>query len=170
MTGMAARRSLLVALLALAATVTGCSSDASPGRSSAPPLSPSVDAGRQYLAAVNRLCDDLLPKIVAVTGGGSFDIPLDKFFAQLPEHSRLRAQFDRDLATIAVPEEARDQAKALRDYIAFANTLDARRLASARKGQAPYAREIAAEKRTAADDPSITALDAAGFHKSCTAR
>jgi hypothetical protein len=127
-------------------------------------------AVQHYLDAVNRLCDDLLPKIIAVTGGGSLDIPRHEFFEQLPEHSRLRAEFDRNLARIPVPAAARDQARALHAYIRFANRLDARRLAAARKGEAAYAREIRAEERHAASNPTITARGAAGFHDSCNAR
>ena len=41
------------------------------------------------------LCDALLPKVVAVTKGGSLDIPLKDFFAQLPAHAKLRSYFDR---------------------------------------------------------------------------
>jgi hypothetical protein len=140
--------------------------------STSPPASAeaSTVAVQHYLDAVNRLCDELLPKVIAVTGGGSLDIPLHKFFKQLPEHSRLRAEFDRNLARIPVPAAARAQARALRAYIGFANRLDARRLAAARQGLAAYAREIRAEQSSAASDPTIAARDAAGFHDSCNAR
>ena len=60
--------------------------------------------------------------------------------------------------------------RALRAYIAFASKLDAARLQSARAGAAAYRREISAEEKTAASDPSITALTTAGFSQSCTAR
>jgi hypothetical protein len=135
---------------------------------------PSTDTGaaavQRYLDAVNRLCDDLLPKIIAVTRGGSFDVPLHEFFKQLPEHSRLRADFDRNLARTPVPAAARDRARALRAYIRFANKLDARRLAAAREGPTAYAREIRFEDRHAAGNPTIAARNAAGFHDSCNAR
>lgn len=122
-----------------------------------------------YLDAVNALCDALLPKVVAVTGGGGFDIPRKEFFAQLAEHQRLRDDFDRDVAAIPVPPGATDEAAALAAYVAFANQLDARRLAAAQQGEAAYAKEIAAEA-DAASDPTITARTAAGFHDSCSAR
>jgi hypothetical protein len=128
-----------------------------------------VDAVQQYLDAVNALCDALLPKVIAVTNGGSFDIPLADFFKQLPAHTKLRADFDRQLATIPVPPAAKDKAAALAAYIRFANELDARRLAAAKKGKTAYAQEIAAEA-DAADDPAIAARDAAGFAQSCNAR
>ena len=62
------------------------------------------------------------------------------------------------------------KARALAAYIAFANKLDAARLRAARQGAAAYQREIDAEQKSAASDPSIAARDAAGFSQSCNAR
>ena len=131
--------------------------------------SSSSDAVRQYLDAVNMLCDGLEQKIIALNGG-QFDIPLKDFLAQLPQHTKLRDDFDRQLAAIVVPEAASAKARALAAYIAFANKLDAARLRAARQGAAAYQREIDAEQKSAASDPSIAARDAAGFSQSCNAR
>jgi hypothetical protein len=131
--------------------------------------SSSSDAVPQYLNAVNALCDGLEQKITALNGG-QFDIPLKDFLAQLPQHTKLRDDFDRRLAAIVVPQAATAKARALADYIAFANKLDAARLRTARQGAAAYQREIHAEQKSAASDPSIAALGAAGFSESCTAR
>ena len=130
--------------------------------------SSSNEAVQQYLSAVNALCDGLAQKITALNGG-QFDIPLKDFLAQLPQHTKLRDNFDRQLAAIVVPPAAAAKARALADYIAFANKLDAARLRAARQGSAAYRREIDAEK-SAASDPSIAARDAAGFSESCNAR
>ncbi len=119
---------------------------------------------------MNKLCDALLPKVIAVTNGGSLDIPLKDFLAQLPAHRKLRSDFDRDLARVPVPPEAKDQADALKAYIRFANQLDAKRLAAAKQGPAVYAKEIRAEMIYAPTDPTIAARNAAGFHDSCDAR
>jgi hypothetical protein len=131
--------------------------------------SSSSDAVQQYLNAVNALCDGLAQKITALNGG-RFDIPLKDFLAQLPQHTKLRDDFDRQLAAIAVPQAAAAKARALATYIAFANKLDAARLGAARQGAAAYHREIDAEQKSAASDPSIAALNAAGFSQTCTAR
>jgi hypothetical protein len=131
--------------------------------------SSSSDAVQQYLTAVNALCDGLEQKITALNGG-QFDIPLKAFLAQLPRHNKLRDHFDRQLAAIVVPQAAAAKERALAAYIAFANKLDAARLRAARQGAAAYQREIDAEQQSAASDPSITALGAAGFSQSCTAR
>jgi hypothetical protein len=131
--------------------------------------SSSSDAVQPYLDAVNALCDGLEQKVIALNGG-QFDIPLKDFRAQLPQHTKLRDDFDRQLAAIVVPQAAATKAWALGDYIAFANKLDAARLRAARQGAAAYQREIHAELKSAASDPSIAALDAAGFSESCTAR
>jgi hypothetical protein len=150
--------------------VAACSStehSAVPGP--VPASSSSSDAVQQYLNAVDVLCDGLEQKIIALNGG-QFDIPLKDFLAQLSQHTKLRDDFDRHLAAIAVPEAAAAKAQALATYIAFANKLDAARLRAARQGAAAYQREIDAEKKSAASDPSIAALDAAGFSESCQAR
>ena len=131
--------------------------------------SSSNDAVQQYLNAVNALCDGLAQKITALNGG-QFDIPLKDFLTQLPQHTKLRDNFDRQLAAIVVPPAAAAKARTLTAYIAFANKLDAARLRAARRGAAAYRREIDAEKKSAASDPSIAALDTAGFSESCTAR
>ena len=131
--------------------------------------SSSSDAVQQYLNAVNALCDGLEQKINTLNGG-QFDIPLKDFLAQLPQHTKLRDDFDRQLAAIAVPPAAAAKARALAAYIAFANKLDAARLRAARQGAAAYQREIDAEQKSAASDPSIAARDAAGFSESCNAR
>jgi hypothetical protein len=127
-------------------------------------------AAQAYLDAVNKLCDALLPKVMAVTNGGSLDIPLQQFLAQLPAHTKLLSDFDRDLARVSVPPQAADKAAALNSYIHFANELDATRLAAAKRGQAAYAKEIHTEQASAASDPTIIARNAAGFHDSCDAR
>ena len=130
--------------------------------------SSSSDAVQRYLNAVNGLCDRLEQKINALNGG-QFDIPLKDFLAQLPQHTKLRDDFDRQLAAIVVPPAAAAKARALAAYIAFANKLDAARQRAARQGAAAYQREIDAEKSAPAD-PSIAARDAAGFSQSCNAR
>jgi hypothetical protein len=68
-----------------------------------------------------------------------------------------------------VAQGAAGKTRALAAYIAFADKLDAARLCAARQGAAAYQREINAEK-SAANDPSIAARDAAGFSDSCNAR
>jgi hypothetical protein len=148
--------------------VVACSSAQHPA-ASGPVPSPSSDAVPQYLTAVNALCDELAQKITALNGG-KFDIPLKEFLALLPRHNKLRDDFDRRLAAIAVPPAAAAKARALATYIAFANKLDAARLRAARQGAAAYRREIDAEKKSAASDPSIAGLGAAGFSESCQAR
>lgn len=139
-----------------------------PAPSSAPPPG-SSDTVQPYLDAVNSLCDGLAQKITALNGG-KFDIPRKDFLAQLPRHTKLRDGFDRQLAAITVPPAAAAKQRALAAYIAFANKLDAARLRAARKGAAAYRREIKAELKSAASDPSIAGMTAAGFSESCQAR
>ncbi len=178
MTGMAHRRSLVTTsvLAGVCALACGCSSASTtePGTSESSSASPSTAAGvgvvQAYLDAVNTLCDALLPKVIEVTKGGSLDIPLKDFFAQLPAHAKLRSDFDRDVALVSVPPTAEAKANVLKAYVRFANELDAKRLAAARAGPAAYAKEIHAQLQTAAGDPSVAALTAAGFHDSCEAR
>jgi hypothetical protein len=160
-----------IAIAASSCVVAACSSTQHPAVREPVPVSSSSssDAVQRYLNAVNALCDRLEQKIIALNGG-QFDIPLKDFLAQLPKHTKLRDDFDRQLAAIVVSPAAAAKAQALADYIAFANKLDAARLRAARQGAAAYQREIRAEQKSAANDPSIAALDAAGFSESCTAR
>lgn len=172
MTRMRRGRAHLVATVLAAAclVIGGCSSGSSTPTIASSTLNQTAASVQSYLDAVNKLCDDLLPKVIAVTHGGSFDIPLKDFFAQLPAHTKLRDDFDASLASIPVPTAARSNAAALAAYIRFANQLDAKRLAAAKQGATAYAKEIGAEKLSAANDPSIAARNAAGFHDSCDAR
>jgi hypothetical protein len=152
--------------------VAACSSakhSAAPPPAPASSASSGTDAVQQYLNKVDALCDGLEQKINALNGG-QFDIPLKDFLAQLPQHTKLSADFDSQLAAIAVPQAAAAKAQALATYITFANKLDAARLKAAKQGAAAYKREIDAEKQTAASDPSIAGMEAAGFSQSCQAR
>jgi hypothetical protein len=172
MCDMARMRAIAIAIAASGCVlVAACSStehSAVPGP--VPALSSSSSGTVQkYLNAVNALCDGLEQKITALNGG-QFDIPLKDFLAQLPQHTKLVDDFDRQLAAIVVPQAATAKARALAAYITFANKLDAARLRAARQGAAAYQREIDAEQKSAASDPSIAARDAAGFSESCNAR
>src|ERR1700721_3208546 len=143
-------RSTCVLVAACSSTVPSAGPGPIPVSSSS-----SSDAVKQYLDAVNTLCDGLQQKITALNGG-QFDIPLKDYLAQLPQHTKLLGDFDHQLAAIAVPAAAAAKARALAAYIAFASKLDAARLRAARQGAAAYRREIDAEK-SAASAPSIAA-------------
>lgn len=164
----------LLGAIALSAVLAGCSSGSSPAApaSAAPSGTASAaDAAsvETYLAAVNALCDALLPKVVAATHGGRFDVPAHEFLATWPAHKRLLEGFDRDLANIAVPAAASSEAATLVAYVRFAKRIDTARISAAQKGEAAYAKEVRAESDIA-NDPTIIALSAAGFNQSCTAR
>ena len=153
------------------ALIAACSSAGHPAATgpASGSSSSSSDTVQHYLNAVDALCVGLEQKIVALNGG-QFDIPLKDYLAQLPRHTKLLDDFDRQLAAIVVPPAAAAKARALAAYIAFANKLDAARLRAARHGAAAYQREVDAEQNSAASDPSIAARDAAGFSQSCNAR
>jgi hypothetical protein len=165
----------LVGAVALSAALAGCSSSG-PKPAAQPGTAPSgaastaaADPAQVYLDAVNAQCDALLPKIVAVTHGGSIDVPVRKYLATWPAHKRLLDGFDAHMATIPVPAAAQRKAATLAAYVHFADQLDAARLTAANNGQAAYANEVQSESGVESD-PRITALAAAGFHDSCTAR
>jgi hypothetical protein len=162
----------LVGAVALSAALAGCSSSGPTPASTGPSGAASTaaaDSAQTYLDAVNALCDALLPKIVTVTHGGSIDVPARKYLATWPAHKRLLDGFDAHLATIPVPAAAQGKAAALTAYVRFADHLDAARLTAAHEGQAAYAKEVQSESGVE-NDPSISALAAAGFNDSCTAR
>jgi len=162
----------LAGAVVLSAALVGCSSSgSSPATTptSGAPSTTASDSAQAYLNAVNALCDALLPKIVAVTRGGSIDVPVHEYLATWPAHKRLLSGFDAQVATIPVPAAAQRKAAALITYVRFADQLDAARLAAAHKGRAAYTKEVHSESG-AENDPSIAALTAAGFNESCTAR
>jgi len=162
----------LVGALVLGTALAACSSSGPSPAGTAPSGATSTaveDSARVYLGAVNALCDGLLPKIVAVTHGGSIDVPASEYLATWPAHKRLLDEFDAQVATIPVPGPSEGKAAALTAYVRFADQLDAARLAAAQKGQATYAKEVQAESGVE-NDPTIAALAAAGFNDSCTAR
>jgi ABC-type Fe3+-hydroxamate transport system substrate-binding protein len=169
--------SRLVACLAGTSLLVGACSSSSGGppprqssaTSSRTATSPAGSTAQTYLDAVNRLCDALLPKVIAVTHGGSLDIPVRKYLAQQHAHEKLLAAFDRKLRNVPVPPAAKTKATVLQTYIRFADRLDAKRLAAARRGAAAYAKEVRSEA-SIESDPAITGLTAAGFHQSCEAR
>jgi hypothetical protein len=162
----------LVGAVALSAALAGCSSSGSSPASTAPSgvaSTATADPAQVYVDAVNALCDALLPKIVAVTHGGSIHVPVHEYLATWPAHKRLLDGFDAHVATIPVPTAAQGKAAALTAYVRFADRLDSARLAAARKGQSAYAKEVQSESGVE-NDPTIAALAAAGFNDSCTAR
>jgi hypothetical protein len=165
----------LIGAIALSAALAGCSSSSgSPGaaRNTAPGTTTSTataNPAQGYLDAVDALCDALLPKIVAVTHGGSIDVPAHEYLATWPAHKHLLDGFDAHVARIPVPPTAAGPASALSAYMRFADRLDAARLAAAHKGQAAYADEVNSESGVE-NAPAITALANAGSTNSCTAR
>jgi hypothetical protein len=166
----------LVAAIGLTAVLSACSSS---GTSPAPRTTRAVSSGsvpdpgglsaKGYINSVNKLCDQLLPKVVKVTHGGNIDVPARKYLASWPAHKRLLDKFDADLAAVGVPPSARKKAATFTAYVRFADRLDTARLKAAHRGQAAYAKEVKAESN-AGNDPRITELVAAGFNESCTAR
>jgi hypothetical protein len=174
MSNMGRMRAVAVAVAVAVSSCVLVAACSSTGHSAGPgpvPASSSSSTGavQQYLNGVDALCDGLEQKITALNGG-QFDIPLKDFLAQLSQHTKLLDRFDRQLAAIVVPQAAAAKARALAAYIAFASKLDAARLRAARQGAAAYRREIDAEQKPAATDPSIAGLEAAGFSESCQAR
>src|SRR3954467_13746309 len=109
-----------------AAALVGCSSGSDsadrpdPEPSSAAPAPTEATAKQTYLAAVNVLCDDLLPRVVAATHGGSIDVPAREWVQTWPAHKALLDGFDADLATIEVPPAAAHAAQVMAEYVMWA--------------------------------------------------
>jgi hypothetical protein len=166
----------LVATGAVVLLVGGCSDTSAPAASGKPSSSPPASAGagsesakQRYLDTVNGLCDQLLPKVIRVTHGGTIDVPARQYLHDWPAHRKVLAAFDTSLAAVAVPPSAVPAARAMRTYVRFADRLDAARLRAARQGQQAWHREAVAE-RNVESSPAIIARTAAGFAPSCDAR
>jgi hypothetical protein len=163
-----------------AAALVGCSSGSdSGGRAEPEPSTPAATtqttaatedaAQRGYLAAVNALCDDLLPKVLKATHGGSIDVPASEWVQTWPAHKALLDGFDADLAKVTVPPSAADDAQVMTAYVAWATGVDERRIEAARQGEQTWRAEVAAEADIE-NDPPLLALGPAGFADSCQAR
>ncbi len=165
--------SVVVAVVAVA--VTGCSSSApsapaTPTRPG-PSATPAGPTAASYVAAVNALCDQLLPKILKVTDGGDpAGFTVAQFKAHVAAHAALERDFDSKFAALAVPPGARSANAAMRAYIAYANRLDARRLAAANRGQTAFVAEVNAEVAEYEASAVKQERDAAGFDAACDAR
>ncbi|HEX4471551.1 MAG TPA: hypothetical protein VH085_06260 [Nocardioides sp.] len=166
----------LVAAGAVVLLVDGCSDSSAPAASTTPsssaPATTSSDAQspkQHYLATVNALCDQLLPKVIRATHGGSLDIAAGQYLKDWPAHQGVLKAFDKSLAAVPVPAAAAPAAAAMRHYVTFADGLDAARLKAAGQGERAWRHEVAAEANVE-NDPAIAARNAAGFAASCDAR
>jgi hypothetical protein len=158
-----------------AALLVGCSSGDSSepehkAELSGPSTTPSADAAEQtYLDAVNALCDDLLPKVVEATHGGSTDVPAKEWVETWPAHKALLDGFDADVADISVPPSATDAARVLSNYVVWATGIDEARIAAAQQGEEAWQAELTAEADIESA-PALLDLAPAGFADSCQAR
>jgi hypothetical protein len=160
--------------------VTGCSSSGPSGAASSSITTPTKsgqpsDANRaqvaSYVAAVNALCQDLLPKILEVTNNGNpAGFTVAQFKEHVAAHAALERDFDRKFAAIPVPSDAQTANAAMRAYIAYANRLDARRLAAANRSQKAFVAEVRAEDAEYPTSGVKKGRDAAGFDAACDAR
>jgi hypothetical protein len=159
----------LVAIGTAVLLIAACSSSNAPSSATSAAGGATAAPTKTYIDTVNQLCDQLLPKVVQVTGGGSIDIPAQQYLKQWPAHQKVLAAFDQSLAAVPVPAAAAPAAAAMRNYVAFADRLDAARLKAAKAGERAWRREVAAEADVE-NDPAIAARTAAGFASSCDAR
>jgi hypothetical protein len=177
----------IAALMATSLLVAGCASSGGSatrsGAENSPSTTPSAVASSAssstgagattagYVAAVNALCQDLLPKILPVTNDGDpSGFTVAQFKAHVAAHAALEHDFDRKFAAIPVPPDARQASAAMRAYIAYANRIDSRRLAAANRGQHAFAAEVHAEGAEYLSSSVKKARDAAGFDAACDAR
>jgi hypothetical protein len=156
--------------IAAALLVAACSSTPHPA-ATPPTPPPSVDVAQRYVDQVNALCDALLPKVLAaIHGGHDGPYPVRVYFAEEPAHQKARDEFDANLAEVVVPTAAATQHAALAKYLHFANRIDAARDKAAHEAQAAFDRQTTHERAVDLNSPVISALEAAGFNESCTAR
>lgn len=165
-------------LVAAGLAVAGCSSSGG-GSPTSPATAPRTTVSSTaasataigYVAAVNALCQDLLPKILEVTNNGDpAGFTVAQYKQHLAAHTALERDFDRKFAALPVPSGARNANAAMRAYIAYANRIDARRLAAADRGQRAFVTEVHSEGPQYLSSSVKAARDAAGFDAACDAR
>jgi len=156
-------------VVVVALVLAGCTSSSAPRP--VPVTTTTADVVQPYLDQVNLLCDALLPKVIAAMHGGhDSTYPVRTYFAEEPAHQQARDEFDAALAKVSVPSAAASKRAALDAYLRFANQIDAARDAAAHEGQKAFDAEITHERTVDLNSPIITAMEAAGFNESCTAR
>ena len=162
-------------VLVVAATValaSGCgeSSDEASPRASAEPSAASTPDAKQYVDAINAICDAHLPLVLEATGGGHRGhFPIATYKAETPKLKALNADFDAKVAAVEVPEGARDAAATLNDYRKESDAAEARLAAAAATGdQAKF--DAAFDANTAPFETVGARMRAAGFSRDCNSR
>lgn len=164
-----ARTVLLCVLLAV--TAPGCSDDSEndAGAAGTPAATPSA-ATIDYVAEVNALCAELMPKVMEVVGGGHpTTYPIEDFTSEQPKINALIAEFDTKVEALPVADAHRSAADALTAFRNLSDAADEKLAAAAATGdQASFDAAFDDRLRTVRSSSVPTELAAAGI--TCNAR
>lgn len=155
------RSALLVGALLLI-SVTACSDDddpvaASPSSTATATRSPSPSASASaspttsrsksgpWVTEVNRLCGELIDKVIAVRGGDATLPTRESYLEQRPAIEELNDDFDAEVDAITVPEDEQDAADAFTAYREFVDADDSNLKQAADSGdEAEFQKQFAA--------------------------
>jgi hypothetical protein len=154
----------------VAGTAAGCSdSTDNDSRTSATTAvastPPATEVG--YVARVNALCEELIPKVLAVNGGKQ--PTLERFEIERPKLKALNKAFDAQVDAIPITSAERAAAKAFDAFRRQSDAADAQLAAAAAAGNKETFDAVdAASRRTFENSMALSDLDAAGI--TCGAR
>jgi hypothetical protein len=131
----------LVVGVVAATTVAACSSSATKGStsssasSSTSASSTAVTSSGSYAASVNKLCDDLIPKVLAIrTGPAGSEPTLQEFLAEDPKLEPVYKAFDAQVDALPVSTADKPADAAFDAYRTWLSTWNAQLQAAAGTG------------------------------------
>ncbi len=152
----------------LAVTAAGCGDSSE--NDATPAATTTTVAKANYVAQVNGLCEELMPKVLDVTGGGHpTAYPIKDYNAERPKLTALYKAFDAKVEAISVAAADRSEADAFDAFRRLSDATDVRLAAAAATGkQDRFDAALDARHRTFDSGSTLKDLAAAGII--CNAR
>lgn len=160
------RTKLLLICGLLAGTAAACGDDSENDVTPATATVPKAN----YVAQVNRLCEELIPKVLEASGGGHpTTFPIKDYNAERPKRTALFKAFDAKVDAIEVADADRSAADAFDAFRRESDAADVQLAAAAATGkQARFDAAVDANDRKFESSSVVKALGAAGI--TCQAR
>jgi hypothetical protein len=135
MTPIALKTLLVCGLLAVTAAGCGDASETTAAPAAQRAATTTSVAESEYVAQLNKLCAELEPKILAVTGGHHLTYPIRVYNAERPKLNAIYETFDAQADAIPVAAADRSAADAFDAYRRLSDAIDGRLNAAAATGK-----------------------------------
>jgi len=165
---MRAKTLLICGLLAV--TAAACGDDSEDDATPAAATTSTVVTHTDYVSQVNRLCEELIPKVLAASGGGHpAHFPVEDYNAERPKKTALYKAFDAKIDAIEVAGADRSKADAFDAFRRESDAADVQLAATAATGkQATFDAGVDANERKYESSSVVKDLEATGIR--CPAR